>query len=58
MIITKKEFEILKYNDIKKRKIIRRIKKRNEILSNIFYSMLIISAFALCFIYALNGYHF
>ena len=61
MIITKKEFKILKsnkINDLQKRKIARRIRKRSEILSNIFYSALIISAFDLCFIYALNGYHF
>ena len=61
MIITKKEFKILKsnkINDLQKRKIAKRIRKRNEILSNIFYSALIISAFDLCFIYALNEYHF
>ena len=61
MIITKKEFKILKsnkINDLQKRKIAKRIRKRNEILSNIFYTVLIVITFDLCFIYALNGYHF
>lgn len=61
MIITKKEFKILKsnkINNLQKRKIARRIRKRNKILSNIFYSILIIITFDLYFVYALNGYHF
>ncbi len=61
MLITKKEFKILKSNkvsELQKRKVVRKIEKRNEILSNIFYSILIITFFETCFTYALNGYHF
>ena len=61
MIITKKEFKILKsnkINDLQKRKIIRKIEKRIYTIKCIFGFIILEATFMTIIIYALNGYRF
>ncbi len=61
MIITKKEFKILKsnkINDLQKRKIIRKIEKRTNITKCIFGFIVLELTFIMSILYALNGYNF
>lgn len=61
MIITKKEFKILKsnkINDLQKRKIIRKIEKRIYTIKYIFRFIILEATFMTIIIYALNGYSF
>ena len=61
MIISKKEFKILKsnkINDLQKRKIIRKIEKRIYTIKCIFRFIILEATFMTIIIYALNGYSF
>ena len=61
MIITKKEFKILKsnkINDLQKRKIIRKIEKRIYTIKCILGLIILGATFMVSIIYALNGYSF
>ena len=61
MIITKKEFKILKsnkINDLQKRKIIRKIEKRINKIKCILGLIILEATFIVSIIYALNGYSF
>lgn len=61
MIITKKEFKILKsnkINDLQKRKIIRKIEKRTNTIKCILGLIILELIFIISILYALNGYNF
>ena len=61
MIITKKEFKILKsnkVNELQKRKVARKIEKRTNIIKCIFGFIVLEATFITIIIYALNGYRF
>lgn len=61
MIITKKEFKILKSNktnELQKRKVTRKIEKRTNIIKCIFGFIVLELTFIISILYALNGYSF
>lgn len=61
MIITKKEFKILKsnkINDLQKRKMARKIEKRTNTIKCVFGFIVLELIFIISILYALNGYNF
>ena len=61
MIITQKEFKILKsnkVNELQKRKVARKIEKRTNIIKCIFGFIVLELTFMISILYALNGYNF
>ncbi len=61
MIITKKEFKILKNNktnELHKRKVVRKIEKRTNTIKCIFGFIVLESTFVISILYILNGYSF
>lgn len=61
MLITKKEFKILKSNkvsELQKRKVTRKIEKRINAIKCILGFIILESTFVINILYALNGYSF